>query len=35
MRAEPLTILGSMAAIAFATRFERKLSQAKNKQKDS
>ena len=32
---EPLTVLGSMAAIAFATRFEQKLAQDKNKQKDS
>lgn len=36
---EPLTVLGSilglMAAIAFATRFERKLAKDKNEPKDS
>ena len=31
---EPLTILGSMAAIAFATRFERSFSKDKSQEKD-
>jgi uncharacterized membrane protein len=31
---EPLTILGSMAAIAFAARFERKFSKNKSEEKD-
>ena len=31
---EPLTILGSIAAIGFATRFERKFSQNKGQKKD-
>lgn len=32
---EPLTVLGSMAAIAFVTRFERKLAKDKNEPSDS
>ena len=31
---EPLTILGSMAAIAFAASFERKFSKKKPEEKD-